>query len=182
VRSHPDGLGQVALVRLETSPCLRRALAHSLSSYLVPLLHMLTEECKRGQHGRAIVLMPLKALANDQLRATRKLLAVAGACADAAEASDPPLFEPDVIRRLRKMSQLHVGTYDGDTPLPERGELRARLSIVFTNIDMRARPPRRAERAAHARRLKPASQFMPPFCPTMGVGQSLFGVIFGRWS
>jgi len=41
-----------------------------------------------------------------------------------------------VVFRLRRMQALSVGTYDGDTPLDERGTLRAKLTIVFTNIDM----------------------------------------------
>ena len=46
-----------------TSACSRsRPSSPPAHSYLAPLLHMLTEPCKSGQHGRALVLMPLKAL------------------------------------------------------------------------------------------------------------------------
>ena len=70
--------------------------------------------------------MPLKALANDQMAAIKRLLTLAGMCADAAEATDPPALPKATVDRLRRMSQLSVGTYDGDTPQEERAALRNR--------------------------------------------------------
>jgi len=100
--------------------------------YLAPLLHLLSD-VKRGT---ALVLMPLKALANDQLRATRALLVLAGECADAAEVSHPPALPAATIARLRRIAALSVETYDGDLNDQSRPEVRKSVSIVFTNIDM----------------------------------------------
>jgi DEAD/DEAH box helicase domain-containing protein len=123
-------------------------------------------DCPERQKGRALVLMPLKALAHDQararrshlrhsvlasasvvanakhnltrvqLRATRELLALAGQCAEAAAATTPPALPAASIALLRRMADLTCCAYDGDTPQEERPELRRTARIVFTNVDM----------------------------------------------
>jgi len=61
---------------------------------------------------RAIYLFPTKALAQDQLRVLR-------------ETFSPGLF------RAQEFS-----TFDGDTPRPERAEIRKRARVILTNPDM----------------------------------------------
>jgi DEAD/DEAH box helicase domain-containing protein len=102
--------------------------------YLAPLLHRLSEEEKPTKAGRALVLMPLKALANDQVRAIRALLGTARACADAAERSGA--LPAKSISRLRRMANLTVDTYDGDVQPDQRADVRRGAVIVVTNIDM----------------------------------------------
>jgi ATP-dependent helicase YprA (DUF1998 family) len=80
--------------------------------------------------------MPLKALAHDQLRATRALLALAADCADAAEAVTPHALPEASIARLRRMAALNCVAYDGDTPVDDRPALRRSADIVFSNVDM----------------------------------------------
>ena len=102
--------------------------------YLAPLLHRLSDEERPTKSGRALVLMPLKALANDQVRAIRALLDTARQCADAAEASGA--LPAKSIARLRRMANLSVDTYDGDVQADQRAEVRRGAVIVVTNIDM----------------------------------------------
>ncbi len=68
---------------------------------------MLTEKVTR-----AIYLFPTKALAQDQLRSLAGLFC-------------PGLLKVD-----------EVATFDGDTPQPERAEIRKRARIILTNPDM----------------------------------------------
>ncbi len=79
----------------------------SLCYNLAVLQTLLTEP-----GSRAIYLFPTKALAQDQLRSLRELFS-------------PTLFEPD-----------EFATFDGDTPLAERAEIRQRARIILTNPDM----------------------------------------------
>ncbi len=65
-----------------------------------------------GEQGRAIYVFPTKALAQDQLRVLTAL-----ACPELLERTD-------------------IATFDGDTPGPERAEIRRRARIVLTNPDM----------------------------------------------
>lgn len=102
--------------------------------FLAPLLHKLTEEDKPTKAGRALVLMPLKALAHDQVRSIRALLETARACADVAEASGA--LPAKSIARLRRMSNLTVETYDGDLRADARADVRKSAVIVVTNVDM----------------------------------------------
>ena len=104
--------------------------------FVAPLLHALSEDSRKGKEGRALILYPLKALANDQLDALRVLLRQAGHAADAAAASVPPALPPASIARLRRMAALRVATYDGDTPLEQREMIRKSASIILTNVDM----------------------------------------------
>ncbi len=75
--------------------------------YNIPVLEtMLTEP-----RSYALYLFPIKALAQDQLRSLRELT--------------PGLLKTD-----------EVTTFDGDTPQPERAEIRKRARIILTNPDM----------------------------------------------
>jgi DEAD/DEAH box helicase domain-containing protein len=76
-------------------------------AYNVPVLEALLAD----GHARALYLFPTKALAHDQLRGLREL--VAGTTGD---------------RRFN--------TYDGDTPQGVRARLRRESSIILTNPDM----------------------------------------------
>ncbi|MFC2038713.1 DEAD/DEAH box helicase [Chloroflexota bacterium] len=71
-----------------------------------------TEKLLEEDEGRAIYLFPTKALAQDQLRVLREM------------------FTPGLFRKL------DFATFDGDTPQPERGEIRRRARIILTNPDM----------------------------------------------
>ncbi|MBI2847731.1 MAG: DEAD/DEAH box helicase [Chloroflexi bacterium] len=79
----------------------------SMCYNLATIQALLTE-----QGSRAIYLFPTKALAQDQLRSLRELFS-------------PELFAPE-----------EFATFDGDTPLAERAEIRQRARIVLTNPDM----------------------------------------------
>ena len=76
--------------------------------YNIPVLEAILTE--RGSH--ALYLFPTKALAQDQLRGLHEL------------------FCP----RLLRVEEF--ATFDGDTPLSERAEIRKRARIVLTNPDM----------------------------------------------
>ena len=83
---------------------------------VVPLLTRLSE--RRGS--RAVMLFPLKALANDQLEKLRRLTATAGRLADSGafdDASDAPL-----LRRLKHIASVSATTCDGDTSRRARGD------------------------------------------------------------
>ena len=76
--------------------------------YDIAILQMLLTETD----GRALCLFPTKALAQDQLRSLRELFC-------------PNLF-----------SVKEFATFDGDTPAPERAEIRRRARVILTNPDM----------------------------------------------
>ena len=76
--------------------------------YNIPMI----EAALQDPLARGIYLFPTKALAQDQLRTLRELL------------SWPAL------------SQIRVGTYDGDTTQGRRNQLRRTASILPTNPDM----------------------------------------------
>ena len=113
----------------EPPPTLRR-------SYLAPLLYALSAEEAPSKQSYALMLFPLKALAQDQLKACAELLATAGKCADAAEAARPPLLPPASIARLRRMASIVCNTYDGDLEFDDRAAARKATQLVFSNIDM----------------------------------------------
>ncbi|HEX77459.1 MAG TPA: DEAD/DEAH box helicase [Dehalococcoidia bacterium] len=70
-------------------------------------------ECLLSERGsRALYLFPTKALAQDQLRVLGELVT-------------PGLLDPG-----------EYATFDGDTPLPQRSEIKRRARIVLTNPDM----------------------------------------------
>jgi DEAD/DEAH box helicase domain-containing protein len=76
--------------------------------YNIPVLESLLTE--RGS--RALYLFPTKALAQDQLRSLREL-----ACPEILEAEE-------------------CSTFDGDTPQPDRAEIKQGSRILITNPDM----------------------------------------------
>ncbi|CCG80947.1 putative DEAD/DEAH box helicase [Taphrina deformans PYCC 5710] len=77
--------------------------------YQVPVLHAL----EKDRDTRAMYIFPTKALAQDQMRSLRELLA-----------------------SLDGMKDIIVETFDGDTPMNERQRIREQASIIFTNPDM----------------------------------------------
>ena len=78
-------------------------------SFLIPILEALS----RDPEARALLLFPIKALAQDQYKHIRELLASAG------------------------MSKVRVEIYDGDTPASQRGKIRQDPpQILLTNPDM----------------------------------------------
>lgn len=77
--------------------------------YQIPVLYALEHD----RDTRAMYIFPTKALAQDQMRSLRELLA-----------SMPSL--KDVV----------VETFDGDTPMKDRQRIREDASIIFTNPDM----------------------------------------------
>jgi len=79
----------------------------SLCYNIAVLRALLTEPASR-----ALYLFPTKALAQDQLRAFREMFC-------------PVLFKPE-----------EIDTFDGDTPAPQRAEIRRRARILLTNPDM----------------------------------------------
>ena len=87
--------------------------------YLLPLLYMLITEdpSVRAQSGvRAILLFPMNALVEDQMRRLRKLLF----WVNLASSTLPP-SAPEKLRR-----QVTFGRYTGDTPVDEADRERSR--------------------------------------------------------
>ncbi len=76
--------------------------------YNIPVL----DTWLRDQKSRALYLFPTKALAQDQIRSLEALCATPG------------------------LESVRFATYDGDTPKADRGRIRRRSHIVFTNPDM----------------------------------------------
>lgn len=89
-------------VALATTTASGKSLA-----YTAPVLHRLLSR----PVGRALYLFPTKALAQDQLAMTQRLLS----------AGDLPLF---------------ANTYDGDTPRSQRRKIRQNPGILISNPDM----------------------------------------------
>jgi DEAD/DEAH box helicase domain-containing protein len=77
--------------------------------YQVPVLH----ELERDRNAKAMYIFPTKALAQDQKRSLRELL-----------------------NYMDGMEDVLVETFDGDTPMEERNNIRDNASIIFTNPDM----------------------------------------------
>lgn len=77
--------------------------------YQLPVLHALQSD----RDTRAMYIFPTKALAQDQRRSIREMLA----------------FMPG-------LEDLLVETFDGDTPFRERNRIRDEARIIFTNPDM----------------------------------------------
>lgn len=77
--------------------------------YQIPMLY----ELERDPHSRGMYIFPTKALAQDQRRSMKEML------------SFMPGFE-----------QVLVETFDGDTPMQARHEIREEARIIFTNPDM----------------------------------------------
>ena len=77
--------------------------------YQLPILHALEED----YNSRAMYIFPTKALAQDQKRSLKEMLAYM------------PGLETTVVE-----------TFDGDTPMGERNAIREEARIIFTNPDM----------------------------------------------
>jgi DEAD/DEAH box helicase domain-containing protein len=71
---------------------------------------------------RALYLFPTKALAQDQLRSLREIVSL--------------LPSPDSSHRSRLVSPTAIATFDGDTPLDDRANIRRQARVVLTNPDM----------------------------------------------
>eukprot|EP01052_Picozoa_sp_SAG31_P005297 SAG31_NODE_230_length_19771_cov_90.041739_15_plen_280_part_00 len=76
--------------------------------YLVPTMEALSA----NSNSRALFLFPIKALAHDQLRATKKLA------------------------EQLKMKRVNIGCYDSDTAEAERAKLRNSGRIIMSNPDV----------------------------------------------
>ncbi|MFL5807558.1 MAG: DEAD/DEAH box helicase, partial [Roseiflexaceae bacterium] len=79
---------------------------------------------------RALFLFPTKALAHDQLRSLQGLLEVLNAHPEKDEGADRSSFV------LHPWSKITAATLDGDTPMPDRDQVRAGAQIVLSNPDM----------------------------------------------
>jgi DEAD/DEAH box helicase domain-containing protein len=77
--------------------------------YQLPVLH----ELEKDPETRAMYIFPTKALAQDQRRSLKELL-----------------------RYLPGLEDVMVETFDGDTPMPSRNEIRDNARVIFTNPDM----------------------------------------------
>ncbi|KAI0486294.1 hypothetical protein F4859DRAFT_364055 [Xylaria cf. heliscus] len=77
--------------------------------YQLPVLHALEND----PHTRAMYIFPTKALAQDQKRSLK-----------------------DMLGYLVGLENVLVETFDGDTPMHERNEIRDEARIIFTNPDM----------------------------------------------
>jgi DEAD/DEAH box helicase domain-containing protein len=77
--------------------------------YQVPVLH----ELEKNNDTRAMYIFPTKALAQDQKRSLK-----------------------DVLRFLPGLENVLVETFDGDTPMEDRNQIRDEARIIFTNPDM----------------------------------------------
>lgn len=78
--------------------------------YQIPVLH----EMEKDRNARAMFIFPTKALAQDQRRSLMEVLE----------------YMADVLGSVR------VDTFDGDTAMEARGQIRDEASVVFTNPDM----------------------------------------------
>ncbi|KAI0404783.1 hypothetical protein F4802DRAFT_565468 [Xylaria palmicola] len=77
--------------------------------YQLPVLHAL----EQARHTRAMYIFPTKALAQDQKRSLK-----------------------DMLGYLAGLENVLVETFDGDTPMRERNQIRDEARIIFTNPDM----------------------------------------------
>jgi DEAD/DEAH box helicase domain-containing protein len=94
--------------------------------YQLPTLNTLSNEL----HARALFLFPTKALAHDQLRSLRGMV----------DALNDQLTQADTdfraARLANRASQVRIASFDGDTPMNERDQIRQRTNIVLSNPDM----------------------------------------------
>ncbi|KAI1079095.1 P-loop containing nucleoside triphosphate hydrolase protein [Whalleya microplaca] len=77
--------------------------------YQLPVLHALEHD----HNTRAMYIFPTKALAQDQKRSLK-----------------------DMLRYLSGLENMLVETFDGDTPMRDRNQIRDEARIIFTNPDM----------------------------------------------
>lgn len=95
-------------------------------AYAVPLLQRLGEK----RSSRAIVLFPLKALANDQLAKFRKFPEAAERLAESGA------YEGSTLKKLRGMASITVRTLDGDTKESDRAVIKSeKTQLLLTNPD-----------------------------------------------
>ncbi|ODA78499.1 hypothetical protein RJ55_05880 [Drechmeria coniospora] len=99
-----NSLYQGQNVVVATSTCSGKSLI-----YQIPVLHTLETD----RSSRAMYIFPTKALAQDQKRSLKELLAY-----------------------MPGMEETVVETFDGDTPMGDRNMIREEASIIFTNPDM----------------------------------------------
>ena len=77
--------------------------------YQIPMLH----ELEKDPEARGMYIFPTKALAQDQRRSMK-----------------------DLLRFIPNFEEVLVETFDGDTPMQARHEIRESARIIFTNPDM----------------------------------------------
>ncbi|KAK8127805.1 ATP-dependent helicase [Apiospora sp. TS-2023a] len=77
--------------------------------YQLPVIHAL----ERDHNARAMYIFPTKALAQDQKRSLK-----------------------DMLSYMEGLEQVLVETFDGDTPMHDRNQIRDEARIIFTNPDM----------------------------------------------
>lgn len=77
--------------------------------YQIPMLH----ELEKDSESRGMYIFPTKALAQDQRRSMKELL-----------------------KYIPSLEGVIVETFDGDTPMRERNQIREEGRIIFTNPDM----------------------------------------------
>ncbi|KAI1100118.1 P-loop containing nucleoside triphosphate hydrolase protein [Jackrogersella minutella] len=77
--------------------------------YQLPVLHALEQDV----NSRAIYIFPTKALAQDQKKSLK-----------------------DMLRYFTALENVLVETFDGDTPMHDRNQIRDEARIIFTNPDM----------------------------------------------
>ncbi|KAI5866679.1 P-loop containing nucleoside triphosphate hydrolase protein [Durotheca rogersii] len=77
--------------------------------YQLPVLYALEQD----QNARAIYIFPTKALAQDQRKSLKDMLAY-----------------------FSRLQSILVETFDGDTPMHDRNQIREEARIIFTNPDM----------------------------------------------
>jgi superfamily II DNA/RNA helicase len=98
--------------------------------YVVPLLTRLSER----RTSRAVLLFPLKALANDQLEKLRRFTETAGRLADSGAFDDAK--NAALLRRLRAIASVSAAVCDGDTSSSARAAIKSeKTQIVLTNPD-----------------------------------------------
>lgn len=98
--------------------------------YVVPLLTRLSER----RTSRAMLLFPLKALANDQLEKLRRFTETAGRLADSGAFDDDK--NASLLRRLRAIASVSAAVCDGDTSSSARAAIKSeKTQIVLTNPD-----------------------------------------------
>ncbi|PTD12312.1 ATP-dependent helicase HRQ1 [Fusarium culmorum] len=77
--------------------------------YQLPVIRALEED----YNSRAIYIFPTKALAQDQKRSLK-----------------------DMMRYMPGLEETMIETFDGDTPMTERNDIREQARVIFTNPDM----------------------------------------------
>ena len=101
-------------------------------AYVVPLLTRLSER----RSARAVLLFPLKALANDQLEKLRRFTAAAGRLADSGAFDSGSRENASLLRRLRAIASVSTATCDGDSSASARAAIKSeKTQIILTNPD-----------------------------------------------